>query len=170
MTERRESLLGLGWGEIRALAPTRERSGGSHAVLGRSELHRTTAAWWPKGAIHEISVRTSAEVWVHVVAGELALERWARDDEGAWRDEHARAGAGESLRLGADALHRLTARRAASVIVVSSPPDAIEDPVDGPLLRLLRHAREVSSEIAPGSATAIGVAAPDADADSDADA
>lgn len=168
MTERRESLLGLGWGEIRALAPTRAANGGSHAVLGRSELHRTTAAWWPSGAIHEIAVRAGGEVWVHVVAGELALERWSRDDEGAWRDQHSRAGAGESLRLGADALHRLIARRAASVIVVSSPPDAIDETIDRPLLRLLRHAREVSSEIAPGCATAIGVSAPVAGGDADA--
>lgn len=168
MTDRRASLLGLGWGEIRALAPTRAPNGGSHAVLGKSELHRTSAAWWPRGAIHEIAVRDAAEVWVHVVAGELALERWAQGEDGAWRDEGARARAGESLRLCASALHRLTARRAASVIVVSSPPDAIDDSVDRPLLQMLRRAREVSAEVAGGVETAVGLAAPACDVEPDA--
>ncbi|UJR81766.1 hypothetical protein [Sandaracinus amylolyticus] len=168
MTDRRASLLGLGWGEIRALAPTRASNGASHAILGRSELHRTSAAWWPRGAIHEIVVRPDAEVWVHVVAGELALERWARDDEGAWRDEGTRALAGQSLHLRADALHRLTAHRASSVIVVSSPPDAIDETIDRPLLSMLRRARDVRDESAPGSSTAVGCAAPALDGEPDA--
>lgn len=170
MSERRSgALVGLGWGEIRALAPERASGGGKHATLGACELHRTSAAWWPRGAVHELAVREGAEAWLHVVAGELAIERWAQDDEGAWHASSARVASGSSRLLDGGAVHRVLARRAASVMVVCTPPDAISDGHDRATIALLRGARAALETDAP-SATAIGLPAPTSEIADDGDA
>jgi hypothetical protein len=140
MTDRRDVVVGLGWGDLRERAPAAPRD--ETARDEPSELHRTSAAWWPRAAVHELCVREGAEVWLHVVSGDVELERWSRGDDGAWRATPLRLRAGASERLGPDALHRAQARHPSNVLVVCSPPDAIATDAAAPSLAMLRHGRD----------------------------
>lgn len=142
MTDRRDAVVAMGWEDIRELAPSRAIGGSTQTTLGASELHRTSAGWWPRAAVHDLCVREGGEVWLHVVSGEVEIERWSRDEDGAWRASPTRLRAGGSERLGAGALHRAQARQASSVIVVCSPPDAISPDAGRATLAMLRRGRE----------------------------
>lgn len=161
------AFLGMSWEELRSLGCDRTRRGASSTTLVRSDEHVVTASWWPAGSASEVRGHGTSHASIRVLEGELVEERWTRGVDHGWVYEQRRLRAGDSVEVPPGTLHRLAARRSASVITTCSPPPGPIAPIEPAVVSMLEMARTGMLE-ATSTSVELWAPAPEDVADSDA--
>jgi|GEM_PF-6376416 hypothetical protein len=133
------SLAGA-WRAFDGLGP--EPDGHLRCEIRASSDHEIACALWPRGVEGMLQGYGASRAWLHVLCGTIEEERYLPLSGGEWSYEHHVHGAGASFELPQHALHRLSARRTAQLLVALSPrPTVRVVPFDGVDVEALRRAR-----------------------------
>jgi hypothetical protein len=95
------------------------------------------------GVVSALHRHEEETAWFHVVDGEIVEERWTRDNEGGFLQEHRRLKGGQSMAAPADALHRIAAREDAVIVSTCASDCACCHPASpGEILAVAKLARD----------------------------
>lgn len=88
----------------------------------KDDDHEVIATWLAPGAGTGIFELRESEAWIHLMRGEVVVERWVRDDRGAWARSRTVMRPGDSARMPRGALLRVDAIGESSLVASYSPP------------------------------------------------
>lgn len=133
------SLAGA-WRAFEGLAP--EPDGHLRCELRATSEHEVACALWPRGVEGMLQGFGTSRAWLRVLCGSIEEERYLPQPCGEWNYERRVHGVGDSFELPPHALHRLSARRTAQLLIALSPrPSVRVVPFDLVDLEALRRAR-----------------------------
>ena len=94
----------------------------TRTTLRKDDDHELVATWLAPGAGTGIFELRESEAWIHLMRGDVLVERWVRDDRGTWARSRMVMRPGDSARMPRGALLRIEALSESSLVASYSPP------------------------------------------------